>query len=151
MHVQPTAPEDSVKALYDKMHDAYQRVRAEVQRHGRRVRIYVNRQTWELLRDEAARQVQAEIERYARYGMTLQMHHDHLTTLRLSEPAEGDRVFGTPLVCDPAIGDERFEVRPDSKERDSWDLFNADPTCTHVVEMQYSGYGCLRCGGYYCA
>ncbi len=31
------------------------------------------------------------------------------------------------------------------------ELYNADPTCQHHVEAQWSGVKCSKCPGWYCA
>lgn len=34
---------------------------------------------------------------------------------------------------------------------DRWPLYNAKKTCEHVIELQWSGYKCTKCDGWYCA
>jgi hypothetical protein len=34
---------------------------------------------------------------------------------------------------------------------DRWPLYNAKRTCNHVIELQWSGYKCINCDGWYCA
>ena len=34
---------------------------------------------------------------------------------------------------------------------DNEELFDADPDCDHNIVMRSSGYGCTKCGGWYCA
>jgi hypothetical protein len=46
------------------------------------------------------------------------------------------------------MDEDEEDVMEGSEE---WPLYAADPTCDHEIKLRMSGYGCIKCPGWYCA